>query len=54
MTYVTEPTRIKQSYYLLVPKAIANLLSISDDTKLSLNVKKIGNKNMLEYQFETS
>ena len=52
MAIVIEPTKIKQSFYLLVPKSISELIEIKDDTKVSLNIKKIGNKHVLEYFFE--
>jgi len=52
MTISLEPTKIKQSMYLLVPKNIAELLEIKDNSKLSLFIKKNGNKHVLEYHME--
>jgi len=50
MTIVLEPTRIKQSFYLLIPKSIVDLIEIDDKTKLSLSIKKVGKNQILEYQ----
>jgi len=47
-----EPTKIKQSIYLLVPKNIADLVEIDKNTKVSLSIKKSQNKNILEYTIE--
>jgi len=47
-----EPTKIKQSFYLLIPKNIANLIEIKDTTKLTLNVKNSENYKILEYRFK--
>ncbi len=52
MTISLEPTKIKQTLYLLIPKDIAELLEIKDNTKLSLFVKKNGYKHVLEYHIE--
>ena len=52
MTISLGPTKIKQSMYLLIPKNIAELLEIKDDSKLSLFIKKNGNKHVLEYHVE--
>jgi len=49
-----KPTPIKQSFYLLIPKAIADLLKIEKKSKFSLSVKKNGNENALEYIIERS
>jgi len=46
------PTMIKKSLYLLVPKIIADLIEIDGNTSLSLSIKKMQNKNILEYKFE--
>ena len=50
MTIVLEPTKIKQSYYLLIPKSIVDLIEINDKTNFSLNLKKVGKNQVLEYQ----
>jgi len=50
MTIVIQPTKIKQSFYLLIPKNIVDLIDIKDNTKLSLKVKKIGKNQALEYE----
>ena len=52
MTISLAPTKIKQTLYLLVPKNIAELLEIKDNTKLTLFIKKNGSKHVLEYQME--
>jgi len=46
------PTKIKQTLYLLVPKNIAELLEIKDNTRLTLFIKKNGYKHVLEYHIE--
>ncbi len=45
-----EPTKIKQSFYLLVPINIANLINIKDNTKLSLDIKTSDKGKVLEYR----
>ena len=50
MTILLEPTKIKQSFYLLIPKSIVDLIDIDDKTKLSLTIKKVGKNQVLEYQ----
>jgi len=50
MTIVIQPTKIKQSLYLLIPKNIADLIDIKDNTKLSLNLKTVGENQVLEYE----
>ena len=50
MTIEIEPTKIKQSFYLLIPKNIANLINIQDSTKLTLNVKNTEKGQILEYR----
>jgi len=52
MSILLLPTQIKQSFYLLVPKSIADLLEIEKKSKFSLSVKKNGEKNALEYILE--
>jgi len=44
-----QPTKIKQSFYLLIPKNIANLINIQDSTILTLDVKNTENGQVLEY-----
>ena len=44
-----EPTKIKQSFYLLIPKNIANLINIQDSSKLTLDVKNTEKGQILEY-----
>jgi len=50
MTILIGPTKIKQSFYLLIPKSIVDLIDIDDKTKLSLTIKKVGKNQVLEYQ----
>ena len=52
MSIKMEPTKIKQSIYLLVPKNIADLIEIDKNTIVSLSIKKSQNKNILEYTLE--
>ena len=52
MTIEIEPTKIKESLYLLVPKNIAELIDVSKDTKFSLNVKQNGKHHVLEYEIK--
>jgi len=52
MSIKMEPTKIKQSVYLLVPKNIADLVDIDKNTTVSLSIKKSQNKNVLEYTIE--
>jgi len=52
MSIKMEPTKIKQSVYLLVPKNIADLVEIDKNTVVSLSLKKSQNKNVLEYTLE--
>jgi len=50
MSIIIEPTKIKQTFYLLIPKNIAELVDIKDNTKFKLNMKKLGSKQILEYE----
>ena len=50
MTIELQPTKIKQSFYLLIPKNIVDLIDIKNNTTLSLKVKKVGNTQVLEYE----
>ena len=52
MSIKMEPTRIKQSVYLLVPKNIADLVEIDKKTRVKLSLKKSQNKHILEYTIE--
>ena len=52
MTISIKPTQIKQSVYLLVPKSIVDLIEIEKKSKLTLNLKKNGQKHILEYIIE--
>jgi len=52
MSIKMEPTKIKQSIYLLVPKNIADLVEIDKNSVVSLSIKKSQNKNILEYTLE--
>ena len=52
MSIKLEPTQIKESIYLLVPKSIADLVDINRKTKVRLALKKSQNKNILEYTIE--
>ena len=50
MAIIIQPTKIKQTFYLLIPKNIAELVDINKYTKFKLNMKKNGNKQILEYE----
>ncbi len=50
MSIQLEPTMIKQSVYLLVPKAIASLVELDNDSVVLLSIKKIDGENVLEYK----
>ncbi len=50
MSIQLEPTMIKQSVYLLVPKSIASLIELGANSQVSLSIKKIDGKNVLEYK----
>ncbi len=52
MTIEIKPTKIKQSFYLLIPKSIANLIDIEDDSKLSLHIKNSDKGKILEYRLK--
>ena len=54
MSISMKPTQIKQSFYLLVPKPLADLLRIEKKSKFSLSLKKNGIKTVLEYIIEGS
>ncbi len=49
MSIQLEPTMIKQSVYLLVPKSIASLVELDGKSLVSLSIKNIDGKNILEY-----
>ncbi len=51
MAIKVQPTKIKQSVYLLVPKDIAELVDISDKTTFTLHIRRNGKKQTLEYSF---
>jgi hypothetical protein len=49
-----EPTMIKQSFYLLVPKNIAAFVEINKETLFSLSVEQNKKKCCLKYEFRKS
>ena len=51
MAIVIEATKIKESFYLLIPRNIVELIDINDRTKFSLKIKENGTKKVLEYYF---
>jgi len=51
MSIALKPTKIKQSFYLLVPKNIANLLDLENNTQMSLMIKNSDKGKILEYRF---
>ncbi len=54
MTIEIKPTKIKQSFYLLVPKNIANLLKMENNSQLSLDIKNTENAKILEYRLKAN
>ncbi len=54
MTIEIKPTKIKQSFYLLVPKNIANLLNMENNSELSLDIKNTENVKILEYRLKVN
>jgi len=52
MTIEIKPTKIKQSFYLLVPKNIANLIDMEKNTELALDIKNSANGKILEYRLK--
>jgi len=46
------PTKIKDSFYLLVPKTIANLIDMKNNSELSLVIKNSDKGKILEYRFK--
>ena len=53
MSILLEPTKIKQSFYLLIPKNIVELIDIKDNTKFQLKIKNEGSRRILEYYIGT-
>jgi hypothetical protein len=51
MSIIIEPTKIKQSFYLLIPKRIADMVDIDAKTKFSLKIKSESKHRVLEYYF---
>ena len=49
MPITLRPTKIKGSFYLLLPKTIAELIGVEDDSKIFLSVKKVSKRYRLEY-----
>ncbi len=43
------PTRIKGSHYLLIPKDLADLLEINDNSVLNLTIEESNNGQRLVY-----
>jgi len=52
MTIQIKPTKIKDSFYLLVPKTIANLIELENNSVLSLKIKNSDKGKILEYRFK--
>ena len=46
------PTKIKDSFYLLVPKTIANLIEKKNNSELSVVIKNSDKGKILEYRFK--
>ena len=54
MSIIIEPTKIKQSVYLLVPRSIVDLVEIKDQTKFKLRIREDGKKQILQYEMDGS
>lgn len=52
MGITLEPTKIKETLYLRIPKDIVDLTDVKDDTKFALKIKNNGKKQSLEYQIK--
>jgi len=52
MTIELKPTKIRQSFYLLIPKNIADLIDIEDNSMLSLDIKNSDKVKILEYRLK--
>lgn len=52
MSITLEPTQIKETLYLRIPKDIADLTEVKCDTKFALKIKQSGKKPVLEYQIK--
>ena len=52
MTITLEPIRIKETLYLRIPKDIADMTDIQENTKFSLKITMNGTRHILEYQIE--
>ncbi len=53
MTIKITPTMIKKSTYLLVPKVVVEMTEIKDDTEVSLDIKNINGRRVLEYSINS-
>jgi len=49
MTIKITPTMIKKSTYLLVPKVVVEMIEITNNTQVILDIKNINGKRVLEY-----
>ncbi|MGI0064829.1 MAG: hypothetical protein ACREAL_08175 [Nitrosopumilaceae archaeon] len=52
MSISLRPTKIKQSFYLLIPKDIAELINIEDSSKFLLDIKNTETGKVLEYSLK--
>lgn len=47
MSIVIIPTKIKEGYYLLIPKTVVNLANVKDDTKFKIELDTRKNKPLI-------
>lgn len=52
MAIKLKPTKIKQSFYLLIPKHVADLIELKDNSSILFSLKKNKDKDVLEYLVE--
>jgi len=48
MNFIIKPTKIKTSFYLLIPKIIAELINVNDNMEFELEIKN-GRKKTIQY-----
>lgn len=49
MSILIKPTKIKDGFYLLVPKSIAELINIKDNTEFRMEIENKDNKIIIKY-----
>jgi hypothetical protein len=54
MAIEIKPTKIKETYYLRIPKNIVDLINIDNSSRLFLDLKNSENDKVLEYILKLS